>query len=263
VETTFGIGDFSKMTYLSVKALRHYHDVGLLEPARIDPATGYRRYAAHQVPVAHAIRRFRDLDMPLDQLRRVLAAPDERSRNRAILEHLESMQRQLDRTRATVASLQALLSGPQAESPQVTVRHLPAISVVSVSEPAGFDAAGDWVGRALEQLHAEVDRLGIEVAGADGALYPDELFELGEAVLTAFVPVVGDLAGDERVATLPGITAAVLLHEGSFDDLDQAYAALGTAVAERGIGGPGPVREHYLTPTSTEVCWPVSTGAPR
>jgi hypothetical protein len=32
-------------------------------------------------------------------------------------------------------------------------------------------------------------------------------------------------------------------------------------VAERGIGGPGPIREHYLTETSTEVCWPVATGA--
>ena len=40
------IGEFSKMTYLSVKALRHYHDVGLLAPALVDPDTGYRRYAA-------------------------------------------------------------------------------------------------------------------------------------------------------------------------------------------------------------------------
>ena len=38
------IGDFSRMTHLSVKALRFYHDQGLLEPARIDPATGYRFY---------------------------------------------------------------------------------------------------------------------------------------------------------------------------------------------------------------------------
>src|SRR3954470_14534611 len=63
------IGEFSKMTYLSVKALRHYHDVGLLEPMLVDPATGYRRYGASQVGTAQAIRRFRDLDMPIDEVR--------------------------------------------------------------------------------------------------------------------------------------------------------------------------------------------------
>ena len=63
------IGDFSRMTHLSVKALRFYHDQGLLEAGRIDPATGYRFYEPGQVPVAQVIRRFRDLDMPLDQVR--------------------------------------------------------------------------------------------------------------------------------------------------------------------------------------------------
>src|SRR4051794_16289330 len=42
------IGDFSRMTYLSVKALRHYHEQGVLEPAEVDPATGYRYYAPGQ-----------------------------------------------------------------------------------------------------------------------------------------------------------------------------------------------------------------------
>jgi DNA-binding transcriptional MerR regulator len=42
------IGDFSRMTMLSVPALRHYHDVGLLRPAEIDPDSGYRFYAPEQ-----------------------------------------------------------------------------------------------------------------------------------------------------------------------------------------------------------------------
>src|SRR5688500_7218887 len=99
------------MTYLSVKALRHYHDVGLLEPALIDESPGYRRYSSGQVPVAQAIRRFRDLDMPIDEVRRVLQASDETTRNRTILTHLERMQAQLDQTQQAVASLQALLRG--------------------------------------------------------------------------------------------------------------------------------------------------------
>jgi DNA-binding transcriptional MerR regulator len=65
------IGDFSRMTHLSVKALRHYHDVGLLEPAEVDPASGYRFYEPSQVPIAQVIRRLRDLGMPLDDIKEV------------------------------------------------------------------------------------------------------------------------------------------------------------------------------------------------
>jgi DNA-binding transcriptional MerR regulator len=70
------IGEFSRVTHLSVKALRHYDDVGLLQPADVDASSGYRHYASAQVPIAHVIRRFRDLDMPLEQIRAVLEAPD-------------------------------------------------------------------------------------------------------------------------------------------------------------------------------------------
>jgi DNA-binding transcriptional MerR regulator len=69
------IGDFSRMTYLSVKSLRRYHDTGLLEPANVDQGSGYRYYEAAQVPVGQVIRRFRDLGMPLEQVKEVLQAP--------------------------------------------------------------------------------------------------------------------------------------------------------------------------------------------
>ena len=76
VTTKLSIGDFSRMTYLSVKTLRHYHDVGVLEPAEIDPSSGYRFYLPSQVGVAQMIRRLRDLGMPLDDVRTILTAPD-------------------------------------------------------------------------------------------------------------------------------------------------------------------------------------------
>ena len=89
------IGDFSRMTHLSVKALRFYHDQGLLEPARIDPSSGYRFYDPGQVPIAQVIRRFRDLDMPLDQVRAVLKAPDVETRTKEIIAHLNAMEAKL------------------------------------------------------------------------------------------------------------------------------------------------------------------------
>lgn len=267
------IGEFSKMTYLSVKALRHYHDVGLLEPALVDPATGYRRYAPSQVGPAQAIRRFRDLGMPLDEVRQVLRAPDVASRNRAILAHLERMHRQLEQTQATVASLQALLTAEPHPRADIEIRRVPAVRVVAARAPVTFDDCVTWLDPTFGALHAAAGAAGLTVAGPDGALYSDEFFEAGAGEVTAFVPVAGDAGGVDDVGALgafgdvgdlqvlPATTFAVLVHRGPLDDLDQAYGALGTVVAERGIGGPGPIREHYLTPTSTEVCWPVITGA--
>jgi DNA-binding transcriptional MerR regulator len=78
------------MTFLSVKQrLRHYHDLGLLELASVDPSTGDRHYTVDQVPTAQVIRRFRDLWMPLEELRAVLTAPDVDARNAAIVAHLQ------------------------------------------------------------------------------------------------------------------------------------------------------------------------------
>lgn len=258
VDVQLTIGEFSKMTYLSVKALRHYHDVGLLEPAAIDPVTGYRSYASSQVATAQAIRRFRDLDMPIDNVREVLHAPDLASRNRAILVHVERMQQQLERTQLSVASLQALLEdGPRLVA-DIELRHLRSTPVVVAKAVVSFDDCGAWLERVLPELHGTLDTAGLAAAGADGALYSDEFFEAGAGEVRAFVPVTERRPG---VIDLPATNIAVLVHDGPFTDLDQAYGALGTAVAERGIAGPGPIREHYLTPTSTEVCWPVTIGA--
>ena len=256
------IGEFSKMTYLSVKALRHYHDVGLLAPALVDPDTGYRRYASSQVGTAQAIRRFRDLDMPIEEVRQVLEAPDLAARNRSILVHLERMHQQLEQTQATVASLQGLLAGDPPAGRRVEIRRIPATRVAVARATVAFDDCPAWIEPAFVDLHAALDAAGLDTAGPDGALYPDEFFEAGTAEVTAFVPVAGDADGTLDAVDLPATTVAVLVHDGPLADLDQAYGTLGTLVAQRGIGGPGPIREHYLTETSTEVCWPVTSGDP-
>jgi DNA-binding transcriptional MerR regulator len=71
---TVSVGRFATMTHLSVKTLRHYHQVGLLEPAEVDPETGYRYYTLEQLPTAQLIRRLRDLRMPVADVRAVLVA---------------------------------------------------------------------------------------------------------------------------------------------------------------------------------------------
>ena len=86
------VGDFSRATHLSVKTLRHYHQVGLLEPAEVNPDTGYRYYSAGQIPTAQVIRRLRDLEMPVADVKAVLAAPDASARNLLIAAHLDRLE---------------------------------------------------------------------------------------------------------------------------------------------------------------------------
>src|SRR3712207_6216772 len=112
------IGEFSRLTHLSVRTLRRYHDAGLLEPATVDPASGYRYYSADQIPTAQVIHRLRELDVPLPDVQRFLRLPDPSARGALVAEHLERLESELDRTRAAVASLRRLLQ-PEPPPPAV------------------------------------------------------------------------------------------------------------------------------------------------
>lgn len=260
------IGDFSRMTHLSVKALRFYHDQGLLEPARIDPSSGYRFYDTGQVPVAQVIRRFRDLDMPLDQVRAVLTAPDVETRTKEIIAHLNAMESRLAELQMSVSSLRALLEAP-AVRPEVEFRSIPATRALAVRGMVTVQQAWAWGTDVFGEIYGRIEQAGLTPAGPGGALFPAGYFELQEAELTAFVPVDGPVAdsGRAEITTIPGMEAAVMLHCGSPADSDQTYGALGTIVAERAIGIEGPIREYFLVPFTepdlsrhrTEICWPV------
>jgi DNA-binding transcriptional MerR regulator len=91
------IGEFSIRTGLSIPALRHYDEVGLLRPARVDPGTGYRRYRLDQAPQAKLIRHLRSVDLPIDQIRTALA--DQSGRDAAAVLHLHR-ERLLERAHA-------------------------------------------------------------------------------------------------------------------------------------------------------------------
>ena len=57
------IGDFARLGQVSPRMLRHYDEIGLLSPDRVDPATGYRYYAAHQLARLHRLVALRDLGL--------------------------------------------------------------------------------------------------------------------------------------------------------------------------------------------------------
>ena len=266
------IGDFSRATHLSVKTLRHYHRVGLLAPADVDRDTGYRRYTTDQIPTAQVIRRFRDLDMPLDQIHAVLAAPDLRARNELISAHLASLEQDLARTQSAVASLRELLTGPSAVAP-VSHRRVDATMAAAVTAVVTMGDLLPWYLGALGELHATLEARGVRASGPAGGIYAGELFadERGEA--TVFVPTATEVQRLGRVepVVVPAAELAVIVHPGSLADVDRAYGALAAYVASHALRVDGPIREYYLVARQdtadenawrTEICWPIfSTGA--
>ncbi len=268
MRTLLGIGDFSRMTFISVKALRHYHEVGLLPPAAIDAESGYRRYELAQVPRAQVIRRLRELGMPLEEVRVVIEAPDVGSRNAAISAHLRRMEGELDRTRETVKSLRLLLDEDAPATIDVSYRTSGPMRTIAIRDRLAFEHVGDWLTTALIELRSVLGESGSRRAGADAALYSSALLEEQYGEIVALVPIAGpaEPTGRIRSEELPSVEYAVATHHGSVENLDRTYAALGAVVSERAIGVQGPIREDFLvgafdtpdeTAHRTDICWPV------
>jgi DNA-binding transcriptional MerR regulator/effector-binding domain-containing protein len=261
------VGDFSRMTHLSVKTLRHYHDVGLLAPATVNRDTGYRYYSGDQVPTAQVIRRLRALEMPVGEVKAVLDAHDTAARNALIAAHLGRLEDELAQTRAAVESLRNLLQ-PPADAPAIEHRSVPAAAAAGVRAVVDRADALPWWQGALGELHATVRAQGLTAAGPPGGVFAGELFTDDRGEATVFIPVRGSVRAIGRVTpvTVPPAELAVISHRGSLDDADLSYAALGSYATRHEISVDGPLREYYLcgqadTPDQaewrTEIGWPI------
>jgi DNA-binding transcriptional MerR regulator len=100
------IGQVARLAGLTTKALRHYDRIGLLRPAGVDPSTGYRRYEPDQVERARLIRRLRELELPLDEVRRLLdLAGDQEAFRAALAGHRRRVQARLTRLQRILHTL--------------------------------------------------------------------------------------------------------------------------------------------------------------
>jgi DNA-binding transcriptional MerR regulator len=261
------IGDFSLMTHLSIKTLRYYHQVGLLEPAEIDAHTGYRSYRVQQIPTAQIIQRFRELNMPIDVVKAVLSAPDLDSRNALITAHLRRLEGELEHTRQAVMSLQNLL---QPSSSPILVEHRTILATPAVAIQAEVDLTdlALWYHGALGELSATIAVQGLQPAGPSGGLFSNDLFQYERGEATVFIPMDGNVKTAGRVVSLvvPAVELAVTMHAGSHASMSSTYAALGAHVAKHALAIAGPVREYYLIDERTtsdpnlwrtEIGWPI------
>ena len=265
------IGPFSRASWLSIKALRAYHEAGLLVPAEVDPHTGYRSYSTAQLADAAVIRRLRQLDVPLEAIRQVLDARDPAVTRKILAEHGAVLEDRLTETQRAVDDLYAALETPALRAP-VHRRHEPARTTLMFS---GTVTEAEWA-PFLEQarllLSDAVRSSDAVLVGAFGACYPPLLDDDVQEVV-AFVPVVSapllspaTQSGGIAVGELPATDVAVIDHHGDYDDLEDAYRNLGSWVATHGEPSDLPVRELYLLGPGdtddpngyrTEICWPI------
>ena len=265
------IGDFSRASHLSIKTLRHYHDVGLLEPSEVDPGNGYRYYAEDQIPLAQVIRRLRGLEMPVADVKSVLATGDPEARNRLIVAHLDRLEGDLARTRAAVLDLRGLLERP-VSARAVEHRTVPPTPAIAIQAMVDKDDLLAWWQGALGELHATLGAQGLEPAGPPAGIYASETFQHNRGHATVFIPTDGTARAVGRVEPLivPPAELAIMLHRGPLSDIDLTYGELGAHVMRHEISVEGPLREHYpigFLDTDdqgrweTEIGWPIFRSA--
>lgn len=256
------IGEFSRLTHLSVRALRRYHEGELLEPAVVDDATGYRYYAVEQIPIAQVISRLRELDVPMGDVRRILRTPDPTVRAALVAEHLQRLEAQLDRTRSAVVSLRRLLR-PDLTPLEVELRAEQARTVAAVTAEVDHDDVEAWFAGAMAELEATV---GDAATGPMGGTYDNALFEQGRGQALLYLPTpMPPRTGRVRAVTLPAAELAVTTHVGEHDSADVTYGQLGTWVVANAMSVAGPVREVYRVgprDTSDAAAWRTEIGWP-
>jgi DNA-binding transcriptional MerR regulator len=265
------VGRFATMTHLSIKTLRHYHQVGLLEPTRVDPATGYRYYALDQLPTAQLIRRLRDLKMPIADVRSVLVARDPAQRNDLISTHMDRLEAELSETRAAVDSLRVLLESARARS-LIGRRTAPALTSLAITDTIAPETVLPWWTGALNELRAHVRAKHLQPTGPAGGIFDESLYQQEPGRAAVYIPIsdVDDASGRIRSLQLPAAELIVTIHHGSTADIDLAYADLGSYLAEHDIHVGHQIREHYLcdqsdTPDTTrwqtEIAWPIVSSS--
>ncbi len=261
------IGTFSATTRLSVKALRLYDEQGLLVPEHVDEFTGYRYYGPAQVQRADAIRALRGVDMPLEDIKRLLDASPA-TRAQLMAEHLERLETTLAVQQLKIAAFSDLVEGRRPLMPyEISEKELHEQHVASVSSEVTLAGAQAAVGAGFGAIMGALGSAGVAPTGAPFLVLHEVIDAENPGTIEACVPVAGPFHPTPPVVSkpLPGGLAASTLHKGAYQEVALAYHALSAWMSANGFEPSGPPREVYLNdPTAvpagellTEVVWPM------
>jgi DNA-binding transcriptional MerR regulator len=262
----FSIGEFARYAQVSVRMLRHYDALGLLEPAYVDPVTGYRHYAADQLARINRLVALKELGFTLEQIGPILDARIGAEELRGMLTlRRAQVAAQIDADQERLAQIERRLRVIEKEGTmselEFVEKALPPLRLAQLTDTVEDQSQiGLKIGPMFGRLTAELPRVGVSLAGPVVAWYDGDgvgdgtgvRIAAGFATTVESVPVagveVGDLAAAERSITV--------LHRGSMETIGETWQALGSHVAERGLDPYGPCREVYIeSPMDDPDAW--------
>lgn len=268
----FTIGDFARHGRVSVRMLRHYDATGLLRPAHVGPATGYRYYTGAQLTRLNRIIALKDLGFTLQQVRDIVeekvAAEELRGMLRLRQAELETaMAEAAMRLVQVEARLQAIESEGRMPTNDVVIKSVPAVRVAELTATAAsFDPEdiSPVIGPVYDELFQHLDAAGITPTGPGVAYYEDAPEGDGRISVHAAVQVSVALQdGAFQVLDLPPVDqAATIVHRGSMDTVLSTAQTLARWIDGDGYQSAGYPREIYLECPDNRADWVTELQAP-
>lgn len=244
----YSIGEFSRITGMTVKALRFYHEQGLLPPTCIDQQTGYRYYDAGKIELARTIVELRRLELSVQQIGELLGRIDdegdlldELARHKASIDaearRFRQISRELDHF---ITHQRELRSAMQTTTFGVEEKSIGPLFVAGIRIKGRYRECGPVFG----QLCRKVGRW---AGGPAMMLCYDMEYREEDADFEVCVPVRKPISDDGvAVHELPAVQCLTLLHRGPYEELGNSYAKLLAEIGRRGAAVDTPSREVYL-----------------
>lgn len=264
-DNLLAIGAFAGASFLSVKALRLYDQLGLLKPSHTDPQSGYRYYGRDQLRQARLIRMLRQMEMPLAAVRRVLAAAPAGA-GLEVLAHVRELEARTDLARRLVRDVLAHINeedGPM--TLDVQVKEFGERPVVSISRRIKVDQLGGHIGDSLAALYAYAEAQGGQPAGAPFGIYHGPVNHDEDGPMEVCLPLAAPLAGGGEIAATvhaPLLVASVTLagDQCAFPAVLKGYDATHDWIMANGYQFAGSPLEIWLQPPGPgerlEIAWP-------
>lgn len=261
----FAIGEFARHCRVSVRVLRHYDAIGLLEPVWVDPATGYRFYEASQLSRLNRIVALKNLGFTLHQVASILDEQVSTAELRGMLKLRQAeLQEQITTGEARLAQVEARLLAIESEATEPAPAVVRSIAAVQVAELTGTAAGYEpqFITPVIQPLFHELPsrpcQAAIAIAGPGIAYYEDAGDEAGAITVHAALPIAGRAGGRTGfgVVDLGEIpAAATLIHQGSMDDVLPSIQALARWIDASGYQSLGYPREVTLKLGDVQDDW--------
>ena len=251
----FRIGEFSRLSRVSVRMLRHYDQFGLLKPSHTDSYTNYRYYSADQLPRLNRILALRDLGFSLEQIAGMLdeELPSEQLLGMLKLKQAE-IQQQIEIEQLRLRRLEARINQMNGKGSRqmydVILRQVESQLVLSWREVVPDD---DRIQYMFEEAETYIARFNARADKPPMTIYHDQDYREKDTDAEVVLPLKLAIDGSEemQVIELPQLkTVACIVHTGDYATIYQAYNALLEWIEANGYRMAGPVREVYLRYTA-------------